>query len=46
VRYKYVPVPGNRKGRSDTGYDQRIFVVDKSKNMSVISMKGNMSAQF
>lgn len=47
VRYEYSPIHGNRMGYTDSGYDQRIFIIDKSKGKPVvIEMKGNMSARF
>lgn len=47
VRYYYVPIPGNYKKRTDTGYDQRIFVFSKNGPLwEVVSMGGYMSAQF
>lgn len=47
VRYRYVPIPGNSKGRTDTGYDQRTFtVIFDGKRYSVRSMGDYMSAKF
>ena len=47
VKYKYKPVPGNRKGRTDTGFDQRVFVIDFiSGKYRVVKMGRHNSAQF
>ena len=47
VRYRYIPIPGNYKKRTDTGYDQRTFVFNKNGPLwEVVSMGGYMSAQF
>lgn len=47
VRYQYIPIPGNYKKRTDTGYDQRTFVFIKNGPLwEVVSMGGYMSAQF
>jgi hypothetical protein len=47
VRYYYIPIPGNYKKRTDTGYDQRTFVFIKNGPLwEVVSMGGYMSAQF
>lgn len=47
VRYHYIPVPHNRKGRTDSGYDQRIFtLVNTDNDWGVINMSGYMSADF
>ena len=46
VEYRYVPVPGNQKGRRDTGVDQRIFdFVWTNGSWRVTSMGGHMSAR-
>ncbi len=47
VRYFYVPVPGNHKGRTDTGYDQRTFaLIMNDHHWEVASMGKYMSAHF
>jgi len=47
VRYYYTPVPGNRKGRTDTGYDQRTFTLIMNRHhWTVINMGKYMSAHF
>lgn len=47
VKYFYVPIPGNYKNRTDTGYDQRTFTLIKNKSgWSVVGMGGYMSAHF
>lgn len=45
VRYRYVPVLGNYRGRTDTGYDQRTFqLVNHGNGWQAASMGGYMSA--
>jgi tetratricopeptide (TPR) repeat protein len=47
VRYRFKPIPGNRAGRTDTGYDQRVFIVKKiGGSFEVTQMLGHMSAVF
>jgi len=47
VRYKYRPIPGNKKGRKDSGYDQRIFILKKNVGKySIVRMLGYQSARF
>lgn len=47
VRYFYIPVAGNSQGRTDSGFDQRIFVFNKiGSDWQVAEMGGYMSAQF
>lgn len=47
VRYSYAPIPGNYKKRTDSGYDQRTFVLNKNGPIwEVTSMGGHMSAKF
>ena len=46
VEYRYVPVPGNRMGRKDTGVDQRTFdFVWTNGSWRVTSMGGHMSGR-
>lgn len=47
VAYKYAAIPGNRAGRRDKGYDQRVFTFEKrGPNWAVVRMGGHMSAHF
>lgn len=47
VRYRYKPIQGNRKGRKDTGFDNRTFTINKSDSgYEVTKMGGYMSAKF
>lgn len=47
VRYYYIPILGNYKKRTDSGYDQRTFEFRKNGPLwEVVSMGGHMSARF
>jgi len=47
VRYDYIPIPGNYKGRTDTGHDQRaFFLIRNDHRWQVVRMGKYMSAQF
>ena len=47
VRYHYKPVPGNRQNRTDSGNDQRVFIMSKVDNgYQVTEMLGSNSAHF
>ncbi|MBV1930789.1 MAG: hypothetical protein KUG71_03650 [Porticoccaceae bacterium] len=47
VRYRYSPIQGNSQKRSDIGYDERIFKLNKEGGKyKVVSMGGHMSARF
>lgn len=45
ARYRYVPIPDNKRGRTDTGTDQRTFtVVVREGEIKVVHMGAYMSA--
>ena len=46
MRYRYVPIPGNRMGRNDIGVDQRVFLLRCDENWEVMQMGPYMSAKF
>jgi hypothetical protein len=47
VRYKYIYIPGNPKGRNDSGTDERTFtLLNNGRVWRVSQMSGNMSARF
>ena len=46
LRYGYTPVPGNDHGRTDSGWDQRMFLFRCKTGWYVEQMGGYMSAQF
>ena len=46
VRYKYVPVPDNSWGRTDIGYDERIFYFECDEYWFVKGISSHMTAEF
>ena len=46
LRYMYTPIPNNRRQRTDSGYDQRIFSFECDKVWKVRGMGAHMSASF
>ena len=46
LQYGYTPVPGNAQGRTDSGWDQRLFLLRCKTEWYVEQMGGYMSAQF
>lgn len=47
VAYKYAAVPGNRAGRRDSGYDQRVFaLVRRGDHWVVTGMGAHLSGGF
>ena len=46
LHYLYVPIPNNRRFRTDSGYDQRIFFFACDKEWTVRDMGPYMSASF
>ncbi len=46
LQYGYTPVPGNERGRTDSGWDQRIFLLRCTTGWYVEQMGAYMSAQF
>lgn len=46
LQYGYTPVPGNDQGRTDSGSDQRTFILRCEKGWYVDQMGAHMSAYF
>lgn len=46
LQYGYTPVPGNDQGRTDSGWDQRIFLLRCKTGWYVEQMGEHMSAHF
>jgi hypothetical protein len=46
MKYAYRPIPDNPFGRTDSGFDQRIFVFKCDPGWVLEEMKGHMSASF
>ena len=46
LKYGYTPVPRNDQGRTDSGWDKRIFLLRCQSGWYVEQMGGYMSAQF
>ena len=44
VRYQYLPVPGNRLGRTDVGVDERIFYFRCQGTWTVRGVSDHMTA--
>ena len=45
LQYAYTPVPGNNRGRNDSGWDQRTFLLQCKTGWYVEQMGTHMSAQ-